>query len=489
MISKTSLGGDAVKLTLSKFLTLCVGLVTSMLLARFRTLEEYGTYSQILLVTNLFSSIFMLGLPNSINYFLARCETKEESQKFLSVYYTLSTVLCLIMGGALVCAVPIIISYFDNPTIHVFIYFLAVYPWTKVISASVENVLVVFQKTSFLMLYRLLHSVCVILCVLITQWIGMGFCEYMFIYFVVEVVFALSVYGIVYYLSGKIKIFFSLKWLKEIFSFSLPLGMASIIGTLTIEMDKLMIGRLMDTEQLAIYSNASQELPMTVVATSITAVLLPKFSKLLKENKSLEAVMIWNVANELSLMFMVLVVAGIFTYAEDVMEILYSAKYLSGVSVFRVYTLILLLRVTYFGIILNAKGKTKYIMFCSIITLVLNAILNPILFLIFGIIGPAIATFLSIFIVALIQLLMTAREVGLPMIEVFPWRRFGMLVAINVLLGSVFYLIKAVVPLETYVDSIMESIVLGGAWTILYVVIVRKRAKFLWITLNEGTKL
>ena len=79
---KPSLGGDAVRLTLSKVISLCITMVCTMLLSRFRTVEEYGTYSQLLLVINLFSSLFMLGLPSSINYFLARAETEQEKQKF-----------------------------------------------------------------------------------------------------------------------------------------------------------------------------------------------------------------------------------------------------------------------------------------------------------------------------------------------------------------------------------------------------------------------
>jgi len=68
-------------------------MITAMLLSRFRTLEEYGTYSQLLMVINIATTFFMLGLPNSINFFLARAENNNERQKFLSVYYTLSTVL------------------------------------------------------------------------------------------------------------------------------------------------------------------------------------------------------------------------------------------------------------------------------------------------------------------------------------------------------------------------------------------------------------
>ena len=66
---------------------LCISMATTTLLVRFRTLEEYGTYSQLLLVKNLITTIFIMGLPNSINYFLARAETEEEKRKYLSTLY------------------------------------------------------------------------------------------------------------------------------------------------------------------------------------------------------------------------------------------------------------------------------------------------------------------------------------------------------------------------------------------------------------------
>ena len=149
MKRKTSLGGDALRLTLSKVITLCISMACTMLLSRFRTTEEYGTYSQLLLVVNLFTSLFMLGLPNSINYFLSRAENEQERQKFLSVYYTLSTLLSVVMGIVLVLAIPLIEAYFKNPALRGFLYFLAIYPWANVVSSSIENILIVYQKTGF----------------------------------------------------------------------------------------------------------------------------------------------------------------------------------------------------------------------------------------------------------------------------------------------------------------------------------------------------
>ena len=143
-----TLGGDAVRLTISKVLTLTITMATTMLLARFRSFQEYGTYSQLLLVINLVSSLLMLGLPNSINYFLARADKQEERRKFLSLYYVLSTTISFIIGLVLVLAIPLIELYFKNYTIRCFYYFLALYPWSSIVSSSIENVLVVYKKTT-----------------------------------------------------------------------------------------------------------------------------------------------------------------------------------------------------------------------------------------------------------------------------------------------------------------------------------------------------
>ena len=82
--AQSSLGLGAVHLTVSKVVTLCVNFAVTMLLSRYWSKTEYGTFSQLLLVVNLFASVFMLGLPNSINYFVARAEDEAEQQRFLS---------------------------------------------------------------------------------------------------------------------------------------------------------------------------------------------------------------------------------------------------------------------------------------------------------------------------------------------------------------------------------------------------------------------
>ena len=69
---KKQIGNDAVKVTIAKIIAQALSMVVAMLMARFLTLEENGTYSQVILVINMVLSLFMLGLPNSMNYYMGR---------------------------------------------------------------------------------------------------------------------------------------------------------------------------------------------------------------------------------------------------------------------------------------------------------------------------------------------------------------------------------------------------------------------------------
>lgn len=486
MSKANSLGKEAALLTISKIMTLMIATVTSMLLSRFRTFEEYGTYSQMTLVVTLFTSIFMLGLPNSINYFLAKADSLAEQQKFLGVYYTLSTVLSLIMGVALAFSAPLIAAYFKNPSVLTFVYFLLIYPWANVASSSIGNILIVYHKTRYLILYRIANSLCLLGAVLVVQWLGLGFREYMVANLAIHCLFAIAVYTISYRISGGFRPGLDKQLIRTVFAFSLPLGLSAVVGTLNIEIDKLLIGFLMDTEQMAIYTNASKELPVSFVSASITAVLLPQLTHMLKKDRNQEALSLWANATELSYLVICLIVAGVFTYADDVMSLLYSEKYLPGLPVFRIYTLVLLLRCTYFGIILNAKGKTQEIFWAGVVSLALNAVLNPLMYWLLGMIGPAIATFLSILVIQLWQLYRTAKCTGVSMSQVFPFKRLGWITFVNAILAFVFYGIKLALPVEKWISSLGESVLLGGAWCAVYLLIMRKSIKVAWNGLNKG---
>lgn len=482
---RRSIGSDALKLTISKLITMAIALVNAMLLSRFRTLEEYGTYSQLLLIINLATTFFMLGLPNSINYFLAREDTKEGKQKFLSVYYSLSTILSILTGLILVLSAPILIRYFDNPLLKNYVYFLAIFPWTKIIMSSIEHVLIIYNKAKYIMVYKISNSIAVVAIIIFVQFLKMAFPLYIMLYLIVESIFAVVVYILVKKLSQRLYFSLDRKLIGSILKFSIPIGLASMVGRLSIELDKLVIGRFFTTEELAIYTNAARELPVAIISSALTAVLMPHLVRLLKENKNKSAVELWGYSITLSYIFISLVSFGVFTYATDVMTLLYSSKYISGSNVFRIYTLVLLLRVTYFGMILNSKGKTKFIFYSSLLSLILNLVLNYIFYKLFGFIGPAIATLLSIAIVQFAQLIATSKIVNITIRSIFPWKELAKITLINVVFSIAFFNLKNIVNLENILGNVGESLVMGLIWGILYIGIMYKKIRISWNYLNS----
>lgn len=482
---KMRTGNSAVKLMAAKFITLGISMVSSMLLSRFRTLTEYGTYSQLLMAVNLVSSIFMLGLPNSINYFLGKAKSEKERADFLSVYYTLSTILSFIVGLILVLAIPLLEIYFQNSLIKYFWYFMATYPWTKVIMAGTENLLIVYNKSNVLMLYKIFNSILLLGAILFVQVTGGTFKQYMLLFLSVEVAFTVLTYIFAKSNARGLRVSFDKKMIKTIFKFSVPIGFASMIGTANIELDKLVITSLFSTEDLAIYTNASKELPVTIIASSITAVLMPQVVNLLHNNQKEEAVKLWKSATTISFAFISFISLACVVFAPEVITVLYSEKYLPGTSVFRVYSLVLLCRCTYFGMMLNATGKTKFILYSSIGTLALNLSLNYLFYLLLGFVGPAAATLLATVTMIMNQLRFTSKNMQIPFSKIFPWKNCGIFLSLNSLFGLIMYFLKGFIADTWALNNIVTAIMLGLIWFVVYVLIIIKPIKNQWAFLNK----
>lgn len=497
---QVSLGADVSLLSVSKIAVSAMSMIMAMLLARFRTKAEMGTYNSLLIVINLTTSLLMLGLPQSLNFFLARADSDEERRKFLSVYYTFNTILSIIVGCVLCASVRLIEMYFGNDNIRYFLYFLAVFPWTKIIMSSMENLLIVYRHTKWLILFRVSNSVMLILAIVTVRALGLGFSEYMMVYVTVEAVYALAVYIIANRVSGGIRISFDRALIKKVLTFSIPLGLASVVGTLKIELDKLLVGALMTPEDLAVYSNAARELPLSIISSAFTAVLLPQFTKLLKRDRKYEAIELWGVSHRLAYIIISLFAFGCFVFAPEVMSILYSDEYMGGANVFRIYTLILLFHSTYYGIILNSKGKSKFIFWCSVAALASNAILNVIFYFLFSTFGqtfisPAAATFVSTVVMQLVQLIATSKAIDVPFSKLMPWKAIACTTIINAAFAVVFFFLARIFPIERYFDGVefwkfsgagesVEAVILGAVWALCYMLIMFKHIRKLWSRLK-----
>ena len=470
-----TVGKGALHLTLAKITTTAIAFVSSMLLSRFRSLSEYGTYSQIITIITLSTSLFMLGLPNSSNFFLARADSSDQRREFLSVYYTLNAIICALIGGSLIMGLPLIERYFD----------IALYPFAHITISSISNVLVVYGQTHKLMCVNISTSLVALVSITIIQLFDMSFNDYLKVFLFGNLAIALWNYRIVYTLEKGIKPCVNINLIRKIFSYSIPIGLATLVGTINIELDKLVIGRMLGPESFAIYSNAGKELPLTMISASLTSVLLPQMARRIKNSDVKSAIELWGKTIELSYIAMCFFATALFVFAPQIMSILYSEKYLPGVSVFRIYSLILLLRTTYFGIVLNSSGKTKYVFWTSVLTLLINVLLNIGFYFSFGFSGPAVASLISIAICNICQLLITCRMLRIPFLYIFPWKKLGVVSINNFVWGVIAYVIIRILKWSTDIKSILFCVLFGIGIATVYLTIYSPRLKDLWNSLNR----
>jgi len=478
-------GGEVIKLTISRLITTVITIVSAMILSRYLSLGEYGTYSQLIMLTNIFSGLLMLGLPNSINFFLVNSNLKEK-ERFLSVYYSFSTVAGCTVGLLLVVLTPFFVQYFDNVYLKGCFFFLAVYPWTRIINTSLDNILIVYKKIKLLMLSRVINALLILLVLIITVIFELNFYVYLVFFIGVESLFALSVYVIVKKVAGHFSFTIDFPLMKKILQYSIPIGLASMVGTINIELDKLFIGFYMNTEMVAIYSNASRELPVTIISASLVAILLPRLIEILKQNRVETAVELWSRTTALSFFVLCFFVSVFYVFAPEILAFFYSDKYASGVTIFRIYSIAILLKCTYFGMVLNAIGKTKFILYSSLASLMLNVVFNFIGFHMFGFIGPALATLFSQLSMNLLQLVATSKVIKIKFVKLFPWKSVFFILILNLCLSALFSAVKGSMEAWVAINPTVLCMILFIPWLAIVALGFRKYLSREWNLINRN---
>ena len=174
------------------------------------------------------------------------------------------------------------------------------------------------------------------------------------------------------------------------------------------------------------------------------------------------------------------------TFAPQIMTVLYSEKYLPGTNVFRIYSLVLLFRTTYYGMVLNALGKTRTILRASIATMVSNLVLDYVLYKLLGLMGPAIATLLSVGIMNMYQLYLTKKYIKVKFTDIYPLGKMLRILALNAGLAVVFYLVQQVLFRLVPADEIVLTVGLGVIWIGVYFLLVKRNVLTIWKDLNKG---
>lgn len=414
---------DSMFLTFVKVLTTLTSIVLTKILSVGLSLAEYGTYSQANVIISISTSILLLGLGDALNYFFnSRTQeiTEEKRIKIVNTIYFLEIIAGVILASVLVLSKSIISGYFSNEMLSTIIIIISIKPmldnlvyFYQVLYISTGKAKVIAVRNLVIAVIKMLamyiavivfHDIKTIFLLLILLDIG-------------QLVFFKFYFSRDCFLINPFKIISN--YIKPILVYGLPMGVFAVTNILTRDIDKLIIGRMADTETLAIYTNCSKVLPFDIIAVSFSTVLIPYIMKYITSKQKNSALILFRNYLKVGYYSVWILGVSVLITSKQAIGFLYTDDYVIGNTIFLLYILDSMIRFASMHLILTASGKSKELMVYSLLSLLINVALNIVLYKWIGMIGPAVATLITAFVYVLLVLNKTKQILGAKWLELF----------------------------------------------------------------------
>jgi O-antigen/teichoic acid export membrane protein len=186
---------------------------------------------------------------------------------------------------------------------------------------------------------------------------------------------------------------------KELLFFSMPLLVSALFLIVLSWTDTISLGYFWTVQEVGIYNAAlpiAQFVP--ILLNGMAYIYLPVVSKLYSQNKLDEIRRMYVITTKWVFSLTYPLVLVVVLFPRPVLNLLFGADYVAGSTALQILVIGFFVH-TFLG--LNAStllslGETKYLMWSSIASSLVNIVLNVVLVLWLGIMGAAIATALSL---------------------------------------------------------------------------------------------
>ena len=379
-------------LSSGRFLVTLTLLICAAILSRLFTKADYAAYMQTLLAFKFVAPLLMLGLPQALYYFLPR--DKQKGRSILTGNLMLLTGMGCLFAIAMWCGGnELLAKRFSNPALNRLLLIYSPYAILTLPVASITACLMAYDKVKILTVFTVASKLIVFVCVIGFALIWRTPDAAVYGSIIAALIAFFPAVFLMYRATNAGDWLPSRANMSEQIKYSVPLGLATMIGTITLSLDKIIVSSMCSAEDFAVYTNGAIEIPVIAIITgSVMAVLLPEFTKRYQDQEYEKIKQIWYEAIlKCSLLIFPLTIF-LFLAAPQVIRVLFSAKYTQAVLPFRVYLFILPTRVAMYGTLFMCSGNNKLIVVRSSVTLLLDLVLSIIMVKFFGYIGAAIST-------------------------------------------------------------------------------------------------
>ncbi len=451
--------------SLSKLFLSLTTFIINILFTRLLTKDLNGTYQQTILVINLFSMIFIFGVPTSIYYFFPRLNDAEK-KSFLHQSIIILAFFGLLTGLILYLSSGFISQKFNNPELEYLLKISCFYLFFLLVSSFSDAIFITINKHKLMailsIIFSLLHFCAVIIPVLINKPLSFIFALLALLSAIKFLVCIILSENLIKGESGGLIKTLFFQQLLYIF----PLGLNSIIDVLSKELDRTLVSLIFNVEELANYHYGAIEIPLIgILIGSVTAVLIPELSKCKHENRWNDFAKLFRNATVKTAVILFPLFGFLMISAPLIFIFLFTESYLSGVPIFRTYLFMLPIRIVSFQAILFSLGKTRIVMFGGFLDLLLNFLLSIILVGYLGTIGIALGLVIATICQALFYLYIIKCSININWENLLDLKSF-----FRIVLSCFFASVPCIILQKTEFKIFYELVLSSIAYFVVYAV-------------------
>lgn len=433
----SSRGSKVLSLSFAQGILMLVHIVSGMVFARKLSVTDYGSYLQTFLAYDFAVPLLTLGLPSALYYFLPGSEARQKGiildNMLLLFFAGAAFSIFLSLGGT-----ELIAKRFNNPDLLRTLKWMIFYP-LYTFPVVLGTVLVIKDKVHLNAVYNVITGVILSSALITSAIITKSFYAPTLVRIILPALFfPFVIYLTFKYVPGKFeKPSISSMWMM--LKFAVPLGLASVLGTITLQIANLIVSLLCTPEDFAIYANGAKEVPVVGIITgSIAVVIMADMSQKIKEGNREAALELFRKASSISACFLLPVMCFLMIYANSFVDVLYTSKYEGSVLPFRIYLFILPIRIAYYGSAFIALGRTKAILYRSFTELIITTILCFVLVNYLGAFSAALALVLTLYFWSIPYNLHTlGKEFNCKASYIIPFRKIGKVLFISIIAGII----------------------------------------------------
>ena len=454
-----SLTQNAGLVGISKLVNIFGLLVASMVLTRVLSRSEYGNYEQVWLVYNSFLPLIGYGLSSAIYFFSAR----EERRSVYSAAVAGSSIVGIITGILLAALAPTISRWFNANQLVEYIRIFSIYAVISSTSMIFEAVFVTEKKVGLLLFGNAIISISFAIMVSLSALMFHGLTA---VFISIVIVGALKSLYLFWFLikSGNLTTRRIPPIMKAQLFYALPILISSLTGMISRQIDKYLVTFFYSPDQFAVYAIGAKEIPLIAVITgSASAVLFPVFSDFGFLEMREKFVEIWKNSISKTGLFLLPMMVFLLFAAKDFMYFFFGEKYVASSTIFRIFLLLIPLRLAFYSPALLSLGRQKLYMYATIGEMVLSGVASYFLLMKYGLEGAAIGkvavTYFEVAVLAAALLIILKTNIR----EFFPWIKIT-----KILILSMIGLLPVFFVRDFLANVYLRFLVEGSVFVLVY---------------------